>query len=210
MEQQSHFERVRDLVSGQSGVPASEITLETRLVEDLGMDGDDGHEFLEAFANEFDVDLSRMASLSYFDDEGVGLPVPSLVPLFSLVSPRFRGYVRHAARGRRVLTIRGLVALARARRWITPAQRPARGPDQLTWVGGLFIGVALLIPTWLSVGALVYLSTGGLAWSAVIWAALYFRLRRDLAWLRRHDLRGTGRRPHPHRSRLSAISRISS
>ena len=74
MGQQRHFDRVRGLVSGQSGVPEAEITLETRLVEDLGIDGDDGDELLQAFAHEFGVDMSNMDPLNYFGDEGTGLP----------------------------------------------------------------------------------------------------------------------------------------
>jgi len=67
MGHQRHFERVRELVSRQCGVAEAEITPETRLVEDLGIDGDDGTELLEAFADEFGVDMSGMAPLNYFD-----------------------------------------------------------------------------------------------------------------------------------------------
>jgi hypothetical protein len=59
MGKQRHFDRVRGLVAGHTGVPETGITLETRLVEDLDMDGDTGHEFLESFADEFSVDMSR-------------------------------------------------------------------------------------------------------------------------------------------------------
>jgi acyl carrier protein len=187
MGQQRHFDRVRGLVIGQSGVPTAEITLETRLVEDLGMDGDDGHELLETFANEFGVDMSRMASLNYFSDEGAGLPIPSLVPLLSCISSRFRGYVRNAARGRRELTVRNLVASARAQRWITPAHGQLAGPDRLTWLNASLVGLTLLIAAWLGVAALIHLSPPGLLFSAAIGIALLIRLRTDLSVLRRLD-----------------------
>jgi acyl carrier protein len=187
MGQQRHFDRVRGLVSGQSGVPTAEITLETRLVEDLGMDGDDGHEFLETFANEFGVDMTRMASLNYFSDEGAGLPIPSLVPLLSCISPRFRGYVRNAARGRRELTVRNLVASARAQHWITPTHGQLAGPDRLTWLNASLVGLTLLIAAWLGVAALIHLSPPGLLFSAAIGIALLIRLRTDLSVLRRLD-----------------------
>ena len=112
----NHFERVRSLVAGCSGVPVAEITPETRLVEDLGIDGDDGHEFLEAFADEFGVDMSGMSPFNYFDDEPPLGMASGLIALIAIFSPRFRAYARHAARGRRALTVRSLVTSARARR----------------------------------------------------------------------------------------------
>ena len=125
MGQQRHFDRVRGLVSGQSGVPEAEISLDTRLFEDLGMDGDDGHELLEAFADEFGVDMSGMAPLNYFGDEPPIWGISTLIPIIACFNKRFRTYARHAMRGRRTLTVRSLVASARAQRWITPTQRPS-------------------------------------------------------------------------------------
>jgi hypothetical protein len=133
-----HFERVRALVSGHSGVPEAEITPETRLVEDLGMDGDDGHEFLEGFADEFQADLGGMAPLNYFGDEVSFGGLSPIVPVIDAFSPRFRSYARHAVRGRRILTVRSLVASARAQRWITPETRP-EDADPTRGGGGLLV-----------------------------------------------------------------------
>ncbi len=180
MGQQSHFARVHGLVSGHSGVPEAEITLETRLVEDLGMDGDDGDDFLAAFADEFDVDMGAMAPLNYFGEEGVGPPVPSLVALASLLNPRFSAWVLHASRGRRRITVRDLVASARAQRWLTPQQRTtAHGP---AWLGIVSLAACAGLGFW-----------GAAREPLAVFAALVLvvmlglRLLRDLAVLRRLD-----------------------
>lgn len=178
MGRQSHFDRVRGLVSGQSGIPEAEITLETRLVEDLGMDGDDGDDFLAAFADEFGVDMRAMAPLNYFGDEGIGPPVPSLIPLAVLLSPRFRAWVVHASRGRRRLTVRDLVASARARRWLTPPRRP-------TAHGSAWPGIAALA-TCAGLGVWGLAREPLAAFAALVLAVMLgLRLQRDLAALRR-------------------------
>jgi len=145
-----HFERVRALVSAHSGVSEAEITPETRVVEDLGMDGDDGHAFLEVFADAFQVDMEGMAPLNYFGDEPSIWGISPLVPIIAALSPRFRSYARHAARGRRVLTVRNLVATARAQRWITPLTRPkdvdlARGSITLLVFAAALVASGILL-----------------------------------------------------------------
>ena len=104
MGRQSHFDRVRGLVSGQTGAPESEITLETRLFEDLRMDGDDGDEFLAAFGDEFGVDTAPVAPLNYFNDESSFTGPSLLIPVVACLSPAFRARVERASRGLRALS----------------------------------------------------------------------------------------------------------
>ncbi len=180
MGHQRHFDRVRGLVSGYSGIPEAEITPETRLVEDLGMDGDDGDDFLAAFADEFDVDMGAMAPLNYFCDEGIGPPAPSLIALASHLNPRFRAWVLHASRGRRRITVRDLVASARAQRWLTPQQRPpAHGP---AWLGIVSLATCAGLGVW---GVAREPLAAFAALMLVVMLGL--RLLRDLAALRRLD-----------------------
>ena len=187
MGQQRHFDRVCGLVSGQSGVPETEITLETRLVEDLGMAGDDGDELLQAFAAEFGVDMSGMAPLNYFGDEGTGLPVPSLVPLAAFLIPSFRASVLRASRGRRALNLRSLVASARTRHWVTPDQRPARELDKTDEFYWLVLGIVLVFTAWLGVRLMEYGILAAALVPALVCAALGIRFLRDLALLKRLD-----------------------
>ena len=195
MGQQSHFDRVRGLVSGQSGVPEAEVTLETRLFEDLGMDGDDGHELLEAFADEFGVDMSRMAPYNYFDDEPPRFWYSSLIPVVAFISPRFCTYVRHVSRGRRTITVRGLVASARTRRWIAPqVARSDADLTRLSWWGRLVLAGSVALPLFL--GLRQYAGAGVFAGSAaydalwlllLLWGLLGAMFLLELRWLKRLD-----------------------
>ena len=195
MGQQSHFDRVRGLVSGQTGVPASEITLETRLFEDLGMDGDDGHELLEAFADEFGVDMSRMALFNYFDDEPPFSASSSLIPVVAFFSPQFRAYLHHVARGRRTITVRNLVASAQARRWITP--KIVRGDADLTrfsWWGRVVLTASVGFPLVLGLWDYDHDSSsfmraigGPLLVLLLLWALLIAKFLASLPWLKRLD-----------------------
>jgi acyl carrier protein len=47
-----------------------EIGINTRIKEDLKINGDDADKFLIAFGNEFKVDVSQFKIDEYFDDEG--------------------------------------------------------------------------------------------------------------------------------------------
>ena len=61
--------RVRQLVAAERGMAIERIPLDSKLLEDLGMEGDDAVEFFRRFAREFDVDLSGMRWRRYFSAE---------------------------------------------------------------------------------------------------------------------------------------------
>lgn len=198
MPRQTHFDRVRALVSRHSGVPEAEITLESRLVEDLGIDGDDGHEFLEAFAHEFGVDLSRMHVFNYFEDEPPFSGASSLIPVVAMFSKRFREYLRHVARGRRTITVRNLVASARAGHWIRPAvAREDADLTRLGWWSRLVLAGSIGFPAGLGLwsiyqGAPVAYAVGGVSFVvALIWALLIIQFLASLSWLRALDAAAT-------------------
>ncbi|MGR3715148.1 MAG: DUF1493 family protein [Thermohalobaculum sp.] len=195
MGQQSHFDRVRGLVSGQSGVPETEITLETRLFEDLGMDGDDGAELLAAFGDEFGVDIRGLAPNNYFNDETTFTGYSLMIPVIAFLSPVFRAWVERASRGLRALSVRDLVASARARRWIAP--QAARGDANLTrlsWSGRLVLAGSVALPLFL--GLRQYAGAGVSAGRAVeialwslllLWGLLGAKFLLALPWLKRLD-----------------------
>ena len=195
MGQQRHFDRVRGLVSGQSGVPMAEITLETRLFEDLGMDGDDGAELLAAFGNEFGVDITPVAPLNYFNDETSFSGYSLMIPVVAFLSPAFRIRVTHASRGLRALSVRDLVATARARRWITPqVARSDANLTRLSWSGRLVLAGSVAFPVFL--GLRQYGDAGAAAGRAVeimLWTLLLFwgllgaKFLLALPWLKRLD-----------------------
>jgi acyl carrier protein len=195
MGQQSHFDRVRGLVSGQSGVPASEITLETRLFEDLGMDGDDGADLLAAFGDEFGLDIRGLAPLNYFNDESSLTGYSLTVPVAAFLSPAFRTRVEAASRGLRALSARDLVASARARRWIAPqVARSDANLTRLSWWGRLVLVGSVVFP--LLLGLRQYIGAGVSAGRAVeiaLWSLLLFwgllgaKFLLALPWLKRLD-----------------------
>jgi len=195
MGQQRHLDRVRALVSGYCGVPETEITLETRLVEDLGIDGDTGYELIEAFVDEFGVDMSRMALFNYFEGEPPFSDRSCLIPLVARLSPRFRAYLRHVARGRREITVRNLVASARARRWITPAM-PRRDADltRFDFWDLATLGGSVGMPTGLAIWSITYEATslqfalgGSLFVLGLLWALLVLKFVMSFHWLRDLD-----------------------
>jgi acyl carrier protein len=64
------YERVRQFVAREASVRVETLTPETRINYDLGVDGDDAVELLEAFMEEFRVDLSAFEFNRYFGPEG--------------------------------------------------------------------------------------------------------------------------------------------
>ena len=67
------FERVRDLLVDETGVRSSKVTEQARLVEDLGIYGDDLAEFMDRFFADLAVDPAAFDSSSYIPDEGLSL-----------------------------------------------------------------------------------------------------------------------------------------
>lgn len=74
----------------QTGVSINKINLDTCLLDDLGIDGDDGADFFASFLNEFGVDLSEIDLSRHFGPEGGGNIVVLFIILFYLVYNFFR------------------------------------------------------------------------------------------------------------------------
>lgn len=71
MDGEDLYPQVAYFVRDAWGEPRAGLLPSTRLVADLGMAGDDGDEFMAAYAAEFGVDLSGFPSLAVFGHEGV-------------------------------------------------------------------------------------------------------------------------------------------
>jgi acyl carrier protein len=74
-------ERVRRLVASQRALSVERVTVESRLQDDLGLEGDDAVELFKAFEKEFETDCSALWRLwdEHFAPEG------GVSPLFALV-----------------------------------------------------------------------------------------------------------------------------
>ena len=61
--------------------PKSRLLAETSINIDLGMDGDDGLEFMQAFSRRFTVDLERFPHDNYFGVEAAATPISIIVSM---------------------------------------------------------------------------------------------------------------------------------
>lgn len=100
------FDRIRELVSEMAGVPVSKIHPDTRLEEDLGMTGIDSADFLEAFAKEFDIDLTGLDFHKHSGPEGC--------------NPFFHTPDWLKDHGNYPVTVDHLVRVAQIGRWFSP------------------------------------------------------------------------------------------
>lgn len=62
-------ERVIFFISEYLSVPKKNITMDTSLFYDLGVDGDDAREFINSYSREFGVSLNEFEFDSYFGPE---------------------------------------------------------------------------------------------------------------------------------------------
>jgi acyl carrier protein len=81
--------RVIDFVSNQLSVSKDTLSLQNSLYEDFGVDGDDGVEFIEAFSNEFSVNISAVKYEKHFQPEGGVTPFFMLYPFLYLLKRIF-------------------------------------------------------------------------------------------------------------------------
>lgn len=110
-------ESVMEFVAEFTGVRRQQLTLASTLLGDLGIDGADGWELIEAFGQKFEVDLSAFRADRHFGPEGLPIHAP-FVWLWCLVSWPFRKPQtpeEHA--GLRAIRISDLIAAAKEKRW---------------------------------------------------------------------------------------------
>jgi acyl carrier protein len=72
---------VRDAIAEHAGVEPHEVTLQTEIGDDLGVDGDDAVELFEMIADRFKVDLAGMHFERHFGPEGL-CPIEAAKEMF--------------------------------------------------------------------------------------------------------------------------------
>ncbi len=101
-------------VARETGIHPSKLTLSTRLLDDLGIDGDDAVEFFEHFEQAFGVDLSDFPYYRHFGPEGWDLFAGKLTRfiwhLFNIEYLYTYEYIP--------ITIEDLIVAAHAKRWV--------------------------------------------------------------------------------------------
>jgi acyl carrier protein len=106
------FKRVESFVLKFWPASKGPLSPDTRLLDDLGMDGTDAMEFMEAFSKEFDVDMSEFEFDSHFGSEGFS-PVDVFYLLYCLLGRIFKKDLS----GLIPITLRDLVSAAKAKKW---------------------------------------------------------------------------------------------
>jgi len=108
-------QRIKEFVARERATEVGKITLDTTLVGDLGVDGDDGWELIEAFGKEFEVDLSEFDESKHFGPESGPFPPLLFIQLFRLFILREDP---HAIAGVSPITIQDLVDAAKRKCWL--------------------------------------------------------------------------------------------
>jgi acyl carrier protein len=91
------------------------LSPDTSLLKDLGMDGTGAGEFVEAFSEEFDVDMSEFEFDKHFGPEAGITPIHLLIFLFVLVGRIFKKDLDLS--GLIPITLGDLVSAAEAKKW---------------------------------------------------------------------------------------------
>jgi len=91
--------------------PESQLSAETSVNNDLGMDGDDGLEFMQAFSRRFAVDLATFPHNNYFGAEAAATPI-------SLIAMMIRWLTTGKSTKLSPLTLRQLVAAVENGSWL--------------------------------------------------------------------------------------------
>ena len=142
------FVRVAAAIRQISGQKPEKITPDARLLEDLGIYGDDGHELFEMLHEQFEMDWTGLDLRVHFGSEGLGAPLPWQVR----ESP---GYFEPQP-----VTVAELVGALRDGRWPESVAIPAsagqrRNLHLASWVQfGIFAAGALVIVSGILISAL--------------------------------------------------------
>jgi acyl carrier protein len=102
---------IKAFVAKEWSEPKDGLSAQTSLNDDLGMDGDDGVEFMLAFSKHFAVDLSSFPHNKYFGPEAAANPISLIICA-----------VRRVTTGRwnnlSPLTLQDLAEAAERGRWV--------------------------------------------------------------------------------------------
>ncbi len=108
------IEEIKDLIAEIAPVRREQLTSSTRLGHDLGVDGDDAAELMQAFAQRFQADLSEFEFELHFGPEAGFNPFIYLYWL--IVKPHELKSVP--------ITVEDLTEAAVHRKWHTPQHQP--------------------------------------------------------------------------------------
>jgi acyl carrier protein len=106
MQTPDHEQRVLELVSRRTRIPLSRLSVEDRLLQDLGVDSDDAADLLLELSHMFQIDMTTLETGRHFR------PEPNLFSVFRL--PRTR---REELAEKVPVTIADLIRAAETGKW---------------------------------------------------------------------------------------------
>lgn len=170
---------IRELAARHSGCKLDIITPDVRLLQDLGLDGDDAEMFFAAFAQAYDVDIPDLHWPRYFGPEEVSALLPWLFVGRKQDSVARRQW-RAALDAEREIDIAHLVRIAKAGVWSDPGPEHAIRPEDerksrwrfdrrpvLFWMGALLLCL---------MAAAIVLSIASFFWEGLAALRLYIGL----------------------------------
>jgi acyl carrier protein len=106
--------QIKKLIADECGYEIDGLNPETRLLHDLGVDGDDGIELLKAFAKKLDVDMTDLDVTKHFGPEAG----------FNLIYYLFTYFFHRDELKFVPITVSDMVVSAEAKKWIAPNREP--------------------------------------------------------------------------------------
>lgn len=166
------YDEIVQLSVDLAGAKRDKLTPATRLVGDLGLDGDPAAAFMQAFKERFGVDMERFYWLRYFSDEGWDMLNPLIVS-FARLQPEFDRRWRAALAEEREITLAHLVTVAEAKAWIHPGPEHSIARKRSRFAALLVSAAALGVAVFgvLYAIALYGLATGALGEVSFVTAA---------------------------------------
>jgi hypothetical protein len=107
-------EQVMDFIATETLFPRDKLRSDLTLFRDLGLDGDDASDLIEAFGKRFGVDLGAFEFSKHFGPELPAFPPLFLVQIFRM---RVLGHDVHQIAHVEPITLGNLVEAARLKKW---------------------------------------------------------------------------------------------
>lgn len=106
---------IAEFIENLTGFNRNRVAVNTTLLSDIGLDGEDAIDFLLEFSTRFNVDMSSLRFSDHFGTEGLPLYV---LPGCAWALLRFLWYMDwHKAVRLKPIYVRDLINAARAGRW---------------------------------------------------------------------------------------------
>lgn len=105
-------DQVMDFVAKEVPVNRTKISPSTTLFGDLGIDGDDALEFLQAYAEHFGVNIEGLKFTDHFGPEGF-----EMLRFLWIIIQTIKWNDPHTAAGKVPITIEDLIRAASTKKW---------------------------------------------------------------------------------------------